>query len=120
MPMAHPCFVLAWLLLATHAGATDGLIEINQACAAGPGCFAADSPGFPVEINVQGGSYRLTSDLEVPGVTAIEVAPAADPLAIDLNGFEIRTCRLVTDRRCSWEDVEAASLELEKTSGSRR
>lgn len=45
-------------MLASPAYAVDGVREINQACAAGPGCFSGDTPGFPVEIHFLG-SYRL-------------------------------------------------------------
>ena len=48
--------------LATPALAVDGVLEINQTCAVQTGCFAGDSPGFPVTIT-QPGSYRLTSNL---------------------------------------------------------
>jgi hypothetical protein len=73
---------------ATPAMAGDGVYEINQACAAA-GCFPNDSPGFPVNGTVVGGSYKLTSDLVVPDANTWAVAiPQAATL--DLNGFAIR------------------------------
>ncbi len=69
--------------------AGDGVIEINQACAAA-GCTPGDAPGFPVSLTASG-SYRLTSNLEVPdqNTTAIELGSDADRSSIDLNGFAI-------------------------------
>ncbi len=58
----HLLFSLTLILaLATSAFATDGVLEINQTCAVQTGCFAGDTAGFPVEIDVAG-SYRLTSN----------------------------------------------------------
>jgi hypothetical protein len=52
------------------------------------GCFAGDSPGYPISINSRG-SYRLTGDLlpATSGVRAIQVTQG--PVTIDLNGFSI-------------------------------
>lgn len=72
--------------------ADDGLLEINQACATGEGCFSGDSPGFPVEIT-NTGSYVLTSNIDVtvaadpPNTTAIDVS--AENVSININGFTI-------------------------------
>ncbi len=90
-------FLALLLLLPGSAMAVDGVREINQACALA-GCFPGDFPGFPVTINLSG-SFRLTSDLDVRGVStpenrsAIEVgnvggSPALD-VTIDMNGFAI-------------------------------
>lgn len=38
--------VLLLLSLVSPAFASDGVLEINQTCAAGPGCFAGDTAGF--------------------------------------------------------------------------
>jgi|JI10StandDraft_1071094.scaffolds.fasta_scaffold466084_1 hypothetical protein len=73
-------------LAATPALAADGVLEINQTCATQTGCFTGDSPGFPVQITAAG-SYRLTSNLTVPGGTNGIVA--ANGAWIDLAGFEI-------------------------------
>ncbi len=81
---------LLFLLLIPGAGASDGVLEINQACAVNTGCFTGDSVGFPVEIDGSvGRSYRLTSDLILPssGVTGIIIFVPS--VSIDLNGFEI-------------------------------
>ena len=48
--------LLLLLLSALAAHADQGSLEINQLCVAS-GCFAGDSPGFPVEIT-QPGSYQ--------------------------------------------------------------
>lgn len=77
------------------APAGEGALEINQACAEGPGCFPDDDPGFPVRI-LNSGSYVLTSNLTVPQeVDAITTQrtdagfPDILDIAIDLNGFTI-------------------------------
>jgi hypothetical protein len=81
------------LALATPALAVDGVLEINQTCAVETGCFAGDTPDFPVTISASG-SYRLTSDLALPNnsVIGIDLAGFAKAVTIDLNGFEIRLC----------------------------
>jgi len=80
------------LTLSSGAGASDGVVEINQARALAGGVTSGDSPCFPVTIS-QSGSYLLTSNLDVTGqpspedVTALDVN--ADNTTIDLNGFSI-------------------------------
>jgi len=72
--------------LAGPAFGADGVLEINATCATTAGCFAGDTPGYPVQIT-QPGSYRLTGNLTVPaGTNGIEVANGVD---LDLGGFEI-------------------------------
>jgi hypothetical protein len=81
-------------LLAAPTLASDGALEINQACAtSAAGCFPGDiGGGFPVEITATEQSYRLTSSLQVPSAntTAIQVIPTNANVTIDLNGFTIR------------------------------
>lgn len=85
-------FFLALLFLPLPVLAVDGVFEINQVCANGFGCFDGDNSGFPVTIDSPG-SYRLTSNLDVSGLstpenrTAIDVN--TDNVTIDLNGFSI-------------------------------
>lgn len=74
--------------LASSARAVDGAIEINQACAAGPGCFPGDAAGFPVTIGGRG-SYRLTSNLTAPDQDTTVIAIAVGGVTLDLNGFTI-------------------------------
>jgi hypothetical protein len=58
--------LVLFFCLPPAAYAAEGIAEINQTCAVQTGCFAGDSPGFPVTIDGSaGGSYRLTSDLSV-------------------------------------------------------
>ena len=73
--------LLMALLPLRPAAATDGVIEINAASVAAAG-------GFPFSI-ASAGSYRLTSNLVVTGITSAIVA-TADDVTIDLNGFSIR------------------------------
>lgn len=75
------------LVVVFPAYATDGVLHINQACAVNTGCFAGDSPGFPVTIENAGG-YRLTGDLAASGgANGIEIN--AEDVSLDLNGFRI-------------------------------
>ncbi len=81
-----PPLMLFLLHLAPPALASDGVLEINHACATTTGCFAGDTAGYPVTITAAG-SYRLTSNLIVPASTnGLELANGVD---VDLGGFEI-------------------------------
>jgi hypothetical protein len=79
--------VLAVLLLAPLALASDGALEIHQACVAG-GCFPGDPPGFPVLI-AENGSYVLTSNLQVPDENTTAIRVTAEFATVDLGGFVI-------------------------------
>ena len=88
--------ILFLLIPSVPVQAGDGVLEINQNCVAS-GCFPGDQIGFPVQI-YNGGSYILTSDLDVTGeenphqVTAIEILLGLNTVEgthIDLNGFRI-------------------------------
>ncbi|MEZ4334949.1 MAG: hypothetical protein R3F35_24590 [Myxococcota bacterium] len=88
VPRLLPAALL--LSMASHlALASDGVLEIHQACVA-TGCVPGDAAGFPVTLTTSG-SYRLTSNLTVPdaNTTAIQLGPNADRSTIDLNGFAI-------------------------------
>ncbi|MBY0400484.1 hypothetical protein K2X89_09335, partial [Myxococcota bacterium] len=76
-------------LIASSAHAIDGVLEINQACASGPGCFSGDTAGFPVQV-VAGGSYRLTSSLIAPNQSVTLISITAVGARVDLNGFSIQ------------------------------
>lgn len=97
--MKLPGRCLVGVLVAITAGAaqaSDGRIEINQACAVQTGCLSGDSPGFPVSLSSEK-SYVLTSSLTVAadGVSAITVT--GSDVSIDLNGFAIEgpyTCNI--------------------------
>lgn len=77
-----------FLLVTSGARASDGALEINQACAVDTGCFPGDAPGFPVEIT-QPGRYVLTGNLTIAGIGADAVLLAADFVTLDLVGFGI-------------------------------
>ena len=82
---------IAGVLAASGALASDGVVEINQTCAAKGGCFSGDTAGFPVTIDASAGhSYRLTSDLVVPDASTDGISVAADYVSIDLGGFTLR------------------------------
>jgi len=81
------------LALGADARAADGVLEINQTCAAGAGCFTGDTPGFPVQITgAAGRSYALTSDLFVADIDtrAILASGTIRGITIDLGGFTIQ------------------------------
>ena len=78
------------LAIASPSSATDGVLEINHVCASSSGCFPGDTAGYPVTINARrGGSYRLTSDLLVPGLDTNGIVVDANDVTIDLNGFTV-------------------------------
>ena len=81
---------IATLISAASVFASDGQLEINQACAVNTGCFSGDTPGFPVTIDGSAGrSYRLTGDLTIPSVDSDGILISASDISIDLGGFTI-------------------------------
>ena len=82
-------FVLS-LLWGVSAFASDGVLEINHACAINGGCFSGDNAGYPITIDGNAGaSYRLTSNLIVPNENTHGMRVDTSSISIDLNGFEI-------------------------------
>jgi hypothetical protein len=104
-----PSLVLGFAatLLAVPALGEDGRLEINQTCAANDGCFAGDTPGFPVQIS-QSGSYVLTSGLDVPaGSDGLKLS--SGNVTIDLNGFSVigpETCNNTPVTDCTGSGFE--------------
>lgn len=84
-----PRVLFTLLSIPSGAHAIDGVFEINQVCAAGPGCFPGDSAGFPVQIG-SGGSYTLTSNLTAPNQFTTLISITVAGVSLDLNGFGIR------------------------------
>lgn len=82
------CACALALACSATARASDGVLEINHGCAAGPGCFPGDSAGYPVTITDRG-SYRLTSDLSSAGSLAPVVSIQTEGVTLDLNGFTV-------------------------------
>jgi len=81
---------LVFVVLATPALATDGVLEINQTCAVQTGCFSGDTAGYPITIDGSAGrSYRLTSDLIVPDENTDGIKLSTSDIGIDLNNFTI-------------------------------
>ncbi len=76
-----------FLILIPGAGASDGVLEINQACVS-VGCFSGDDPDWPVEIE-NPGSYILTSNLTVPDRFTTGIFVRANDVKIDLNNFSM-------------------------------
>jgi len=75
---------------APRSEGSDGVLEISHACAAGPGCFAGDGPGYPVTIDgAAGSSYRLTSDLTVPDENTTGVLIDGSFVTVDLGGHKV-------------------------------
>ena len=82
-----PLLFVAGMAAAIDARA-DGVIEINQDCAA-VGCFAGDGPGFPVTISALG-QYRLSGDMSVDSDVTVISAETNGDIHVDLGGFTIR------------------------------
>jgi hypothetical protein len=81
--IAHLGFALiASLLLALPASAVDGVREISQAAIDAQG-------GFPYTIQ-QEGSYRLTSNLQLPEPNITAIVIESSHVTFDLNGFAIQ------------------------------
>jgi len=78
-------------LLSPAVFAVDGVLEINQACAANSGCFTGDTAGYPVTITGGAGrSYKLTSDIGgVIGLNTNVIEISANDITINLAGFRI-------------------------------
>ncbi len=64
----------------------DGVIEINDARAVAGGITSGDTAGYPVIID-EGGSYRLTGNLDSGAQVAIRIS--VPDVTLDLNGFTI-------------------------------
>lgn len=80
---------LALLTLVPHpATATEGVLEINHACAVGGGCFGGDGAGYPVTID-EPGSYRLTGNLTPPDINTSAIEISVNDVTLDLAGFAI-------------------------------
>ena len=77
------------------AQANQGVLEINATCAINTGCFAGDSPGYPVQITpaAPAKSFVLTSDLAVSSASTTAIEIARTNVTLDLQGFEI-ACRV--------------------------
>lgn len=91
MRSGSTCGILATLALLFSGSVSfgaDGVLEINQACAVGPGCFAGDTAGYPITITA-GGSYRLTSNLVIPDDDTDGIRISTSDVAIDLNRFAV-------------------------------
>lgn len=91
----HPyCWSAATLVMvavvagSTPAWSSDGILEINQACAVNTGCFPGDDPLFPVTIT-SSGSYQLTSNLTTTEVNTGMIEITAVDVTLDLGGFVI-------------------------------
>lgn len=80
-----------WLATAGTAHAVDGVIEINQVKAMAGEVTPGDAPGFPVTLS-EPGSYRLTSNLEVPTPDTRAIDIVHSKVTVDLNGFTVGAC----------------------------
>src|SRR6185436_13484798 len=78
---------LALLLTARSTYAVDGVVLIDEAAVLAGGITSGDGPGYPVTIS-DPGSYRLSSDLNVPpGTNGFDIV--ANNVTLDLNGFNV-------------------------------
>ena len=100
------------------ASASDGVLEINQACATQTGCFLGDTAGYPVTIDGSAGrSYRLSSDLVVPDENTSGITVSAPNTSIDLNGFEIvRAACVGATTNCTPTTGSSNGIEVTTTS----
>ena len=89
--------------------AADGRLEISQACAE-VGCFAGDTPGFPVQIT-SSGSYVLTSNLSPPAGTGALLIGSSN-VVLDLNSFMVLGGGGVAD------GIEAGGMHVEIRNGT--
>jgi hypothetical protein len=104
--------VLVTVAAGPAARAVDGVIEINQATVDAAG-------GFPYTID-EPGSYRLTSDLTVPGTSTSGLRIVADDVALDLSGFTISGANSCTDSGSALTcDATSGGTGVSSTSGSR-
>ena len=88
--MRRSMLLPALLILVPTVAAADGVLEINHTCALQTGCFDGDSPGYPVTIDGGAGrSYRLTSDLPVPGANFTGILLSGNDISVDLGGFSV-------------------------------
>ena len=73
-PIKASLAAILGVVIASPALSVDGVIEINQTCAANTGCSSEDAAGFPVTIDERG-SHRLTRNLSLATTTphAIEI-----------------------------------------------
>jgi len=87
--------LLPLLAVALHAGtaaAVDGVLEINQTCAALSGCFPGDTAGFPVTIDPTTGAATSVGSTGLRNPTGL----AFDPTSGTLFGVDNTTGELVT------------------------
>lgn len=103
--------LLGLLLVATSAHAVDGMLEINQACATGNGCFPGDDSGFPVTLTtaLQSSSFRLTSDLVLPNASTTGILISRIGASIDLNGHTILVTGCESGNDCTPASYSAVS-----------
>lgn len=108
--------VAGWMAAATAAVAGEGVLEISQTCALQTGCFAGDTPGFPVTI-ASAGSYRLTSNLVVPNDDTDGIRISTSDVGIDLNRFAvIRSSCLDNNAICRPNAGTGSGIETTTTS----
>jgi hypothetical protein len=87
--MARTLFLITLLLFSSPLFASDGVLEINHTCAMETGCFAGDTPGYPVTITEGSTSYVLTSKLIIANAVTTGIQINANNVSIDLNQFAI-------------------------------
>jgi hypothetical protein len=106
--------------ISTPALAVDGVLEISQACAVNTGCFAGDSPGYPVTIALPSTgtiNVRLTSNLTTSGggTTMIDISGGGvgtPSTVIDLNGFSMSCFNLLGG--CSGSGIGVSAVGVSR------
>jgi|JI10StandDraft_1071094.scaffolds.fasta_scaffold91876_2 hypothetical protein len=114
-----PILVLLFLALPLPALASNGVLEINQACAVQTGCFAGDSVGLPATINGSAGrSDRPTSGLVVPNENTDGIQVSSDDVGIDLNHFTIRGPVVCSGTHPACTPGSGTGSDIERTSSA--
>lgn len=102
--------------------ASDGVLEINHACAVNTGCFSGDTAGYPITIDGSAGrSYQLTSDLVIPDPELDGIFIFASSITITLNGFEIigKACAALSEVSCRPDLANGSGVTVNPSSGDR-
>lgn len=116
-----PSLILALTFCVAPTFASDGVIEINQAVADSGNMLAGDSAGFPVSIT-ESGSYRLTSNLVIPGspnpifINMIEIT--ASNVTLDLNGFVVKSTNVCSGVPISCTSAPGSGVNIRVSSAA--
>jgi hypothetical protein len=90
--MLRATVTLLFIVTASAALASDGVIEINAAQAVAGGVTPGDAAGYPVQLT-RPGSYRLTGNLDVSALAGAQnltaISIESSDVDLDLGGFAL-------------------------------